>query len=100
MLFNNPILTVGSDMKPTTDRLNYNTLPSSVGLTDSSDIQRAGSQYGLLSSADVIGSRNKIGVYCENHRQHKIQCDNMQFLNAVPVGTPHVKRVSKNTITQ
>jgi hypothetical protein len=42
-------------MKPTTDRLNYNTPPSAVGLTDSSDIQRAGSQYGLLRSSDVSG---------------------------------------------
>jgi hypothetical protein len=55
VLFNNSILTVGSDMKPTTDRLNYNTPRSAVELTDSSDIQRTGSQYGLLRSADVRG---------------------------------------------
>lgn len=55
MLFNNSILTVGSDMKPTTERFNYNTPPGPVGLTDSSDIQRAGSQYGLLRSAVVSG---------------------------------------------
>jgi len=55
VLFNNSILTVGSDRKPTTNVLNYNTSPSPVGLTDSSDIHRAGSQYGLLRSADVSG---------------------------------------------
>jgi hypothetical protein len=71
-----------------------------VESTDSDDIQRRLVGMVCCDRLTSVGSRNKIGVYCENHMKHKIQCDNMQCLNAVPVGALYVKRVSKTLITQ